>query len=126
MGQQAQKAQLKKSFLEALEKSLGVITDACRKSKIPRRTVYNWIRDDPEFSASVRDVESIALDFAESSLFKQIKDGNTTATIFYLKTKGKARGYIERSEYAVDVSNLTEDQVDAMLNRAIKSLQSGE
>ena len=27
-----------------------------------------------------------------------MNDGNTSATIFYLKTKGKKRGYIEKSE----------------------------
>jgi hypothetical protein len=31
-------------------------------------------------------------------LFKLIKEGNVAATIFYLKTQGKQRGYIERQE----------------------------
>jgi len=31
-------------------------------------------------------------------LHKQIGEGNTSATIFYLKTKGKNRGYVERQE----------------------------
>lgn len=38
------------------------------------------------------------LDYAESALLKLIKEGNATALIFFLKTKGKHRGYIERSE----------------------------
>ena len=48
---------------------------------------------------SILGVGSIALDFVESSLFKEIKAGGrsgTTAAIFYLKTKGKARGYSEK------------------------------
>ena len=46
----------------------------------------------------VKDTENAALDFAESRLFKQIEDGVPSSTIFYLKTKGKHRGYVERSE----------------------------
>ena len=44
-------------------------------------------------------------------MFKQqIKDGNTTATIFYLKTKGKSRGYIETQEVIANGINFVLDQ----------------
>ena len=88
----------KESMLKALEKSLGVVTVACRKSDIPRSTFYKWLNEDQDFSDEVKDIENIALDFAESQLHEQIQSNNTTATIFYLKTKGKKRGYIERQE----------------------------
>tara|TARA_B100000424_G_C22846856_1_gene451672 strand:- start:82 stop:402 length:321 start_codon:yes stop_codon:yes gene_type:complete len=85
-------------MLEALEQTLGVVTTACKSTGIPRSTFYKWIREDEKFKRSVQDIENIALDFAESQLHTQMKNGNTSATIFYLKTKGKKRGYIERSE----------------------------
>jgi hypothetical protein len=89
----------KESMLKALEKSLGIVTVACKKADIPRSTFYKWMREDKDFEAEVRDIENIALDFAESHLHKQIRDHNSTAaTIFYLKTKGKNRGYVERQE----------------------------
>ena len=82
-------------MLEALEQSLGVVTSACKKVGIGRTTFYGWLKDDEEFAEQVRDIGEIAVDFAESQLHKQIKEGNSTATIFYLKTKGKKRGYVE-------------------------------
>ncbi len=85
-------------MLQALENSLGVVTVACKSADIPRSTYYKWLKEDKEFANSVKEIENIALDFAESQLHTQIKDGSTSATIFYLKTKGKKRGYIERSE----------------------------
>ena len=88
----------KESILKALEKSLGVVTMACKSSDIPRSTYYKWLKEDDEFAKAVKDIENIALDFGESQLHKQIGDGNTSATIFFLKTKGKKRGYIERNE----------------------------
>ena len=91
-------SQHKKAVLEALEQSLGVVTTACKKVGISRRTFYDWMQKDKDFAKQVKDIEDIALDFAESQLHRQIKDGNTTATIFYLKTKGKHRGYVERQE----------------------------
>ena len=90
--------QHKKGMLEALEKSLGVVTTACKKMGVGRTQFYHWLKEDQEFREQVEEIENIALDFAESQLHKQIGDGSTSATIFYLKTKGKNRGYIERQE----------------------------
>ena len=60
------------------------------------------------------------MDFAESQLHQQIKDGSVAATIFYLKTKGKKRGYIEKSELDVtnknpDFSQLSTDEIVKLL-----------
>lgn len=89
----------KKALLQALEKSLGVVTTACKKLGIGRTTYYDWYNTDKEFAAQVDDLQNVALDFAETQLHQQIADNNTSATIFYLKTKGKKRGFVERTEH---------------------------
>lgn len=89
----------KKRLLTALEKSFGVVTDACRNAKLSRETFYKYYNDDPIFKAAVDEMQEVALDFAETQLYKQIKDGIPTSTIFYLKTRGRKRGYIERTEH---------------------------
>ena len=88
----------KKALLAALEKSLGVVSPACAAAGVSRETFYEWYRGDPEFKKAVNEMGELALDFTESKLLKRIKDESDTAIIFYLKTKGKKRGYIERQE----------------------------
>lgn len=90
--------QHKKAMIEALEQSLGIVTSACKKVGIGRTTHYEWLKTDEEYKKNVESIEDVALDFAESQLHLQIQDGSTASTIFYLKTKGKKRGYIERTE----------------------------
>ena len=85
----------KRTLLDALERSLGVVTTACKQANIARSTYYEWMQKDSAFRREVEDIQEIAVDFAESQLHKQIRGGNTSATIFYLKTKGRARGYQE-------------------------------
>ena len=91
--------QHKKALIEALEKSLGVVTLACKQVGIDRTTFYRYVKEDEEFAAAVRDMDEVVLDFAESQLHRQIRENNTAATIFYLKTRARKRGYIERHEH---------------------------
>ena len=106
---------LKEKMIEALATTYGRVTDAARIVDIDRTTHYRWMKEDEEYKAAVESVGEIALDFVESKLFELI-DGaqkevmtdagpimtkdtpNPTACIFYLKTKGKKRGYVERQE----------------------------
>lgn len=91
-------------MLKALEESLSVVTTAVESVGINRQTHYNWLKKDSKYAADVLDIENVTLDFAESQLHQQIREGNVTATIFLLKTKGKKRGYIERQEIQHDSS----------------------
>tara|TARA_R100001510_G_C7556876_1_gene138426 strand:- start:36 stop:398 length:363 start_codon:yes stop_codon:yes gene_type:complete len=94
----------KRQMLVALEQNLCVVSKAAREVGINRKTHYDWMNKDSRYKRDVEDLENVTLDFAESELHRQIKDGNTTATIFLLKTKGKGRGYVEK--------NITEVQGD--------------
>ena len=102
----------KKAIVEALERSLGVVTTACKSVGIARQTFYEWYKNDEDFKKSVDSIEDIALDFAESQLHKQIKDGNVTATIFYLKTKGVKRGYVERQDHNIHLQPFTHIEIE--------------
>ena len=88
----------KEMMVEALDKSLGIVSTACKMVDMSRQTHYQWMKDDPDYKTQVTSIENSVLDFAESHLFKLVKEGNPSATIFFLKTKGKKRGYVERQE----------------------------
>jgi hypothetical protein len=88
----------KKAMIEALEKTLGVVSTACKMADISRTTHYRWLEEDAEYKEAVDSIQDVALDFAESKLFKNIEKAKEASVFFYLKTKGKKRGYIERQE----------------------------
>jgi hypothetical protein len=105
----------KELMLKALKKTKGIVSVAAESVNIARTTHYLWMDTDPEYKEAVKAIDESAIDFAESKLFELIdgarkevvtQDGiqvvkdtpNPTATIFYLKTKAKHRGYVERQE----------------------------
>jgi hypothetical protein len=87
---------LKEALLTALEKNLGVITPSLQTIGISQPVYHRWMVSDVEFKTKVECIRNIALDFVESKLYQLIKEGDKTSIIFYLKCKGKERGYIDR------------------------------
>lgn len=110
---------------DALRKKSGNITEAARALKVTRGALYKRIDADESLLQVVTDAREALVDVAESQLLKQIKQGNTTAIIFTLKTQGKARGYVEQTDHkhsgSVDLNvkgyvTVTPDDWDAEQN----------
>ena len=92
-------------FLEAYEKSLGVLKPACEATGMCRKTIWEWRKKYPEFDEACHECEETAIDFVESRMFKTIDkggEGSAILSIFYLKTKAKHRGYVEKQELDVN------------------------
>lgn len=48
--------------------------------------------------------EESIIDYAESKLVEHIQNDDIQALIFFLRTKGKKRGYVEKTESDVNVN----------------------
>lgn len=116
----------KEAFLKALEKSLGNITLACKDIGIERKTFYNWRDSDPDFKARYEELAETVTDFVEAKLMQLINALDTTAVIFYLKTKGASRGYIEqksvKADVKADVKGITVQVLDEATGTALSKM----
>ncbi len=96
------------------------VSAACTALNINRTTFYRWQNDDEELKQMLEDADESVIDLTESKLLEEIMGGNITAIIFYLKTKGKKRGYIERTDHEVEVKTgekMTREEIIEQLRR---------
>jgi len=82
---------------KAIVKAFGNLSTAARSLQVDRVTLYKWIEQE-SLEQAVIEGRNTRLDFVESKLDQKIDGGDTTAIIFFLKTQGKSRGYVERQE----------------------------
>jgi len=85
-------------YAKAVTEAQGLISVAARRLGIARSTIYSAIKKHASVREAVEDARARTTDLAEGKRFSKISDGDMTAIIFYLKTQGKARGYVERAE----------------------------
>jgi hypothetical protein len=103
----------KKALIEALRQSLGIVSQACESIGIHRSTYYDWLEKDPVFKQEIDSIQDTAIDFVEGKLFENIQENDVTSIIFYLKTKAKHRGYIERQDLKVTTDGVKSFVIEA-------------
>lgn len=122
----------KRAMLEALKAKLGIVSAAAQSVGIHRDTHYDWMKKDNDYNLAVRIIGEAAIDFAEGKLFElingvkvqypqkagetqptvYIREPNVAAVIFYLKTKAKHRGYVERFQ----LQDMGDDDINSTLD----------
>lgn len=101
----------KEQLLVSLDKHLGLVTPACKEVGISRNQFYTYLRKDPQFKEAVDEIYERQVDFVENQLFKKIKDGSERSIIFYMKYKGRLRGYTESIDITTGGQNLNDIKI---------------
>lgn len=88
----------KENFLTVYRAQAAIVSKAIDAAGISRTTFHRWRREDPEFDERTAEIEEAQIDFAESKLLEAINAGDVRAITFYLKCKGKQRGWSETAQ----------------------------
>lgn len=81
----------------ALE-SAGTKSGAAKILQCSTKTITSYMKESPELKESLKVAKDKLLDVAETNLWRNVKKGHPSSIFFTLKTLGKDRGYVERSE----------------------------
>lgn len=93
-------------LIAEIDAKRGNISAVARTYGVSRGTVYNWMAGKATVQQALEDARETMIDNAESMLYKKVLEGSTAELLFFLKTQGRNRGYVERQElqHSGDVS----------------------
>jgi len=80
-----------------------------------RRAINSIVAGDPSVKEVLEDARERVIDEVEDAFTKRAMAGDTTASIFFLKTRAKDRGYDQ--DYKVDLEAITRAAMSFALNR---------
>lgn len=92
------------TIVKIYEKKGCNITATCTALGISRKTFYEWKEKRKKLAEGLEAAEEAIIDFAESKLVEHINNDDVQALIFFLRTKGKKRGYVEKTEADVNIN----------------------
>lgn len=86
-------------IIEALRATKGLVYRAASALGCSANTVYRYARTYPEVQEAIDEERGKLVDTAEAKLADAIDRGDAWAIALALKTIGKGRGYVERTEH---------------------------
>ena len=95
-----------KQCKEALIKADGIVSQAARNLGITRNALNQRIMKYPALKAACAEAREYLIDKGESALVTAVENNEAWAISLLLKTLGKNRGYVEKTEFGVD-GNIT-------------------
>ena len=116
----------KEQMLEAIQGSQGLVSKIQRKleailgEKISWDTTEKWIHKWEEAETAVKNEKEAMLDIAENNIFKDMVNGDTATSKWYLRMKGKERGYEDTPVIKLD----NEDPLNINLTGDMESAES--
>lgn len=106
MGKKRTQPNLKIRQIEStLRKTNGLISHAAELLGVTRSAIHDRINRSPHLQKVMKEIEERLIDKSENVVYHHMQNKNLTAAIFHLKTKGKARGWIEKHEAEVTGKN---------------------
>jgi hypothetical protein len=94
------------AFLDALRDCLGVISKSANQCGLHRNNHSNWMKTNPLYKEEYEGILEDSIDYVEDKLYENITENDTACIIFYLKTKAKHRGFVERTELDVTAGKI--------------------
>jgi len=110
----------KRAMISAMEQCLGIVKDATKIADVTYQAHQKWMKEDNDYAYEIKLIQEHCIDLVELKLFELIRGVNRQvvtnkgdivvikepphagAVMFYLKTKAKHRGYVERTEITGD------------------------
>lgn len=106
--------------IAALRSARGMLSAAGQLLGCTRGTVAGYKDRYPAIDAVLTEEREMQLDRTELVLFKAIDKGELPAVFYYLKTQGRARGYVEKVDVAADALTLEKLVLLAQERRAAR------
>jgi len=119
-------------MITALQQAKGLVTVTARLLHCSPSTVEVYIERYPAVAEARRQEREGIVDLAELALVKAIQNGEGWAISLTLKTLGKSRGYVERTENVTELQGRVvveehhpEHLSPEMINRVARGLLTG-
>lgn len=117
----------RKKVINALKDSFGNQSVIAQRCGVERATITQFLNKNLDIREMIEQEREKLIDVAEIKLNSKITEGSDRAIEFFLKTKGKKRGYVEKSEIDTVNTNINLDvETDKAVSEIVQKIRDGQ